>query len=209
MVMEEYVSDEEGQNSARKTKRKKTGKDEVLASHTQTNEGGSSAMSRAKRDHGRRSSVSGQECIKTNEFCISPDELDMVHYTFRTTNVGQAFKKYQVASLSIVNDIGTMATVSNLSSFLALKLPLDFLPFERGLEYTYCHGVIDTLLTRQFPVRSKYHLDWANKEAQGSKERRANMYKPDWIISSRNNRQELAILEVKPPKEQHCKEHFL
>ncbi|KAG0271754.1 hypothetical protein BGZ95_000382 [Linnemannia exigua] len=266
-------------NSAKRTKRRKTEKvkqtaknaiqetkatkdveEEALASPTQTNEGESSTLSsllysRAKRDHGRRSSVSGQEYVEVKEFRISPNEFDIVYYTVGATNVGQAFKKYQVASLSIVNKIGTMATVSNFSSFLsmnfiwdlavtlpnldkvdyqliqdqytwsrsvlpeavvelcreldeqlangqdieaeiekdlrserllyevlALKLPLEFLPFERGLEDTYCHGVIDALLTRQFPARSKYHLDWANKEAWGSKERRINGYKPDGII---------------------------
>ncbi|KAG0039422.1 hypothetical protein BGZ83_002819, partial [Gryganskiella cystojenkinii] len=48
----------------------------------------------------------------------------------------------------------------------AIKLPLKYLPFEQGLDHTNCHGVLDALLTRQFPARSKRHLDWANKAAE-------------------------------------------
>ncbi|KAF8925552.1 hypothetical protein BGZ47_003199 [Haplosporangium gracile] len=102
-----------------------------------------------------------------------------------------------------------LRSVRLLYEVLALKLPLEYLPFERGLEDTYCHGVIDALLTRQFPAKSKYHLEWANKESGGSKERRVNGYKPDGIISSRSNHRELVFLEVKPPKEQHRKRAFL
>ncbi|KAG0270143.1 hypothetical protein BGZ95_001787 [Linnemannia exigua] len=294
--------------SAKRTKRRKTEKDaqttknaiqetkvtkdvEVLASPTQANQGESSTLSstlsslsnsRAKSDHGRRSSVSGQEYVDVKAFWIYPNEFDIFYYVVKSANVGRAFNNYQVTSLTIVNKSGTMVTVSNLSSFLsmnyiwdlhvilpdmdkdtylliqkkhtwphsvvpeavvrlcgeldeqlatgqdveaevekglrsvrllyevlALKLPLEYLPFERGLEDTYCHGVIDALLTRQFPARSKYRLDWANKEAGGSKERRVNGYKPDGIISSSSNHRELAFLEVKPPKEQHCKRAFL
>ncbi|KAG0053429.1 hypothetical protein BGZ83_001143 [Gryganskiella cystojenkinii] len=167
------------------------------------------SSSRAKIDRGRRSSVSGEEYLDDELFRIYPREFDVFHYMVKSANVGRAFHEYQVASLTIVNKAGTMATVSNLSSFFVLKLPLEYLPFQQGLEDTYCHGVIDALLTRQFPARSKFHLEWANKEARGSKERRINGYKPDGVISNRNNHRELAFLEVKPPKEQHCKRAFL
>jgi hypothetical protein len=44
-----------------------------------------------------------------------------------------------------------------------------------------------------------YHLEWANKEASGSKERRYNGYKPDAIVSRGGC--EIFFLEVKPPEE--------
>jgi hypothetical protein len=67
---------------------------------------------RVKYDNGRRSSVAGQE------YKISPSEFDIFSYTVKSANVGRAFNEYLVASLAIVNKIGMMATVSNLSSFL-------------------------------------------------------------------------------------------
>lgn len=83
-----------------------------------------------------------------------------------------------------------------------LKLPVEYLSFDNGIEDTYCHGIIDALLTRQFPARCVYKLDWANKVAKGSKERRDHGYKPDAIISRLGK--DLAFIEIKPPKEEHC-----
>ncbi|KAF9899151.1 hypothetical protein EC991_009520, partial [Linnemannia zychae] len=257
-------------------------KDLALVNQRESSMLSSPPSERAKSDSGRRSSVTGQEHVDGEAFCINPSEFDIFSYTVKSANVGRAFNEYQVASLATVNKIGTVVTLSNLSSFLsmnfiwdlnvtlphldndafrliqeqytwsrsvvpegvvklcrhfdeqlaegldieddvekdlrsvkllyevlALKLPVEYLPFERGLEDTYCHGVIDALLTRQFPAKSKYHLDWANKEAEGSKERRVKGYKPDGIFSSRSIHRELAFLEVKPPKEQNYKRAFL
>ncbi|KAG0358636.1 hypothetical protein BGZ54_010343 [Gamsiella multidivaricata] len=90
---------------------------------------------------------------------------------------------------------------------LEMKLPVEYLSFENGIEDTYCHSVVDALFTRQFPARSVYYLDWANKESQGSRERRGYGYKPDATISKCNR--ELAFVEVKPPKEQRCTRSYL
>ncbi|KAF9405752.1 hypothetical protein BGZ76_006490 [Entomortierella beljakovae] len=90
---------------------------------------------------------------------------------------------------------------------LALKLPMKYLSFKNGIEDTYCHGIIDALFTRQFSVRSAYDLEWANKEANGSKERRDNGYKPDAIISK--DGKELAFVEIKPPKEDRSMKLYL
>jgi hypothetical protein len=81
----------------------------------------------------------------------------------------------------------------------AMKLPVDYLSFQNGIEDTFCHGIVDALFCRQFPTRSVYTLDWTNKEAGGSRNRRVYGNRPDAIIS-RNGR-ELAFVEVKPPKE--------
>ncbi|KAI1315271.1 hypothetical protein EDD11_001052 [Mortierella claussenii] len=85
---------------------------------------------------------------------------------------------------------------------LELKLPTEYLTFENEAEDTYCHSFIDALFTRQFPAKSQYRLEWANKQADGSKERRGNGYKPDVIVSKL--RRELAFVEIKPPREQRC-----
>ncbi|KAF9205024.1 hypothetical protein BGZ49_004570 [Haplosporangium sp. Z 27] len=94
-----------------------------------------------------------------------------------------------------------------LYEILSRKLPQDYLSFENGIEDTYCHGIVDALLTHQFPTKSNYKLDCANGSADGSRERRKFGYKPDGIIS-RCGRQ-LAFLEVKPPKDDKCVKFYL
>ncbi|KAF9193612.1 hypothetical protein BGZ51_002900 [Haplosporangium sp. Z 767] len=90
---------------------------------------------------------------------------------------------------------------------LEMKLPTEYLAFENEIEDTYCHSFIDALFTRQFPAKSAYKLEWANKETDGSKGRRGNGYKPDAIISKL--KRELAFVEIKPPKEQRCSRSYL
>ncbi|KAI7823610.1 hypothetical protein BC939DRAFT_451499 [Gamsiella multidivaricata] len=88
-----------------------------------------------------------------------------------------------------------------------MKLPTEYLSFESDTEGTYCHGAVDALFTRQFPAKSVFKLDWANKESEGSKERRGNRYKPNAIIS--RYKRELAFVKVKPPREQECGRSYL
>ncbi|KAF9081957.1 hypothetical protein BGX27_004693 [Mortierella sp. AM989] len=91
---------------------------------------------------------------------------------------------------------------------LSIKLPVEYLSFEDGVEDTFCHGVIDALFTTKFPSHFVYHFDWANKMAEGSKELRGgDGYKPDAIISRYGN--ELAFFEIKPPKSEHSKKSYL
>ncbi|KAG0251248.1 hypothetical protein BG011_007741 [Mortierella polycephala] len=90
---------------------------------------------------------------------------------------------------------------------LEMKLPMEYLAFKNEIEDTYCHSFIDALFTRQFPTKSAYKLEWANKETDGSKGRRGNGYKPDAIISKLTR--ELAFVEIKPPKEQRCSRSYL
>ncbi|KAG0371182.1 hypothetical protein BGZ54_009541 [Gamsiella multidivaricata] len=90
---------------------------------------------------------------------------------------------------------------------LEMKLPTEYLSFESDTEGTYCHGAVDALFTRQFPAKSVFKLDWANKESEGSKERRGNRYKPNAIIS--RYKRELAFVKVKPPREQECGRSYL
>ncbi|KAG0009498.1 hypothetical protein BGZ80_002336, partial [Entomortierella chlamydospora] len=100
-----------------------------------------------------------------------------------------------------------LRSITILYEVLAMELPVKYRPFNYDIEDTYCHGVIDALFTRQFPSTSVYKLDWANKEANGSKERRGYGLKPDAIISRQGI--ELAFVEVKPPKGQRCVKSYL
>ncbi|KAF9542557.1 hypothetical protein EC957_001850 [Mortierella hygrophila] len=90
-------------------------------------------------------------------------------------------------------------SIQLLCHVLSLKWQLESHTFQRTIEDTFCHGAIDALLTHRFPRKGRFHLDWANKESDGSKERRQNGYKPDGIIS--RDGCEIAFMEVKPPKE--------
>ncbi|KAF9422907.1 hypothetical protein BGZ76_003713 [Entomortierella beljakovae] len=95
-----------------------------------------------------------------------------------------------------------------LYKMLYLKLPVEYLSFETGIEDTYCHGVIDALFSMKFPSRSVYRVNWANKMAEGSKDRRGgDGYKPDAIISRYGN--ELTFVEIKPPKSEHSTKSYL
>lgn len=84
---------------------------------------------------------------------------------------------------------------------------MEYFPFENGIEDTFCHGVVDVLFSRQFHARSIYKLNWANKEADGSKARRVYGNRPDAIISKGGR--ELAFVEVKPPKEDRNTKAYL
>ncbi|KAF9913632.1 hypothetical protein BX616_009802 [Lobosporangium transversale] len=93
--------------------------------------------------------------------------------------------------------------ITLLFEILALKLPVTYRPFDEDIEDTYCHWVVDPIFTHQFPSKSRsiYRLDWAGKEADGSKERRGYGLKPDAIVRKREV--ELAFVEVKPPRGEH------
>ncbi|KAF9109718.1 hypothetical protein BGX30_008258, partial [Mortierella sp. GBA39] len=78
-----------------------------------------------------------------------------------------------------------LRSVRLLYQMLALKLVPEYHAFERGLEDTFCHAALDAFFTIFFPKKGVYNLDWANKETEGSKERRAHGYKPDAIISKK------------------------
>ncbi|KAF9922578.1 hypothetical protein BGZ65_009481, partial [Modicella reniformis] len=67
----------------------------------------------------------------------------------------------------------------------ALKLCPEYHSFEKGLEDTFCHAVLDALLTIHFPKKGEYVLDWANKATEGSKEGRQNGYTPDAEVAER------------------------
>jgi len=77
-----------------------------------------------------------------------------------------------------------------------MKLPVVYLPFESGIVYTYCHCAIDTLFTRQSPVKSVVKFGWAKQASESSKKRRLYGHKPDAIICRFG--WELAFIEVKP-----------
>ncbi|KAF9304669.1 hypothetical protein BGZ74_000877 [Mortierella antarctica] len=82
---------------------------------------------------------------------------------------------------------------------IILKLPVEYSPSDHTIEDTYAHQVVDALLSKEFPAPSKYHLDWANLEVEGSKIRRVWANKPDGTISK--NGAQLAFMEIKSPKD--------
>ncbi|KAF9303003.1 hypothetical protein BGZ74_004490 [Mortierella antarctica] len=82
---------------------------------------------------------------------------------------------------------------------ISLKLPVEYAAYEGQIEDTYAHGVIDALLTEQFPARSRYKLDWANLVTEGSKIRRVHGNKPDGTLKKEGF--EVAFMELKAPKD--------
>lgn len=82
----------------------------------------------------------------------------------------------------------------------ALKLPLEYCGYDGTIEDTFAHGVLDALLTTQFPARSAYKLDWANLETEGSKLRRVFGNKPDGVV--KKSGAEVAFMELKAPKDE-------
>ncbi|KAG0270679.1 hypothetical protein DFQ27_000029 [Actinomortierella ambigua] len=95
-----------------------------------------------------------------------------------------------------------------LYQMLELKLPVHHNMFSNGLEDTYCHQVIDALVSSQFPARSStYSLDWANGEAHGSRKRRGHGYRPDACILKYGR--QIAFLEIKPPGDGHTAKEYL
>ncbi|KAG9071801.1 hypothetical protein KI688_006017 [Linnemannia hyalina] len=95
-----------------------------------------------------------------------------------------------------------------LYQMLELKLPVQHNMFSNGLEDTFCHQVIDALVSSQFPARSTtYSVDWANGEARGSRKRRGHGYRPDACIKKHGR--QIAFLEVKPPGDSHTAKEYL
>ncbi|KAF9114132.1 hypothetical protein BGX30_006692, partial [Mortierella sp. GBA39] len=95
-----------------------------------------------------------------------------------------------------------------LYQMLELKLPVQHNLFSNGLEDTFCHQVIDAVVSSQFPARSTtYSVDWANGEAHGSKKRRGHGYRPDACIKKHGR--QIAFLEVKPPGDSHTVKEYL
>ncbi|KAF9896949.1 hypothetical protein BX616_006456, partial [Lobosporangium transversale] len=90
------------------------------------------------------------------------------------------------------------------SSELRKILPVQYDFFSKGLEDTYCHQVIDALVTSFFPARStKYHVDWANGKRRGH----GHGYRPDGCIKKHGR--QIAFLEVKPPGDSHTAKEYL
>ncbi|KAF9347221.1 hypothetical protein BGX26_001280 [Mortierella sp. AD094] len=55
---------------------------------------------------------------------------------------------------------------------LSKKLPSVALPSMADNDDTYCHGALDSLVPLLFPASDpEYHLSWANRPSQGSRER--------------------------------------
>ncbi|KAG0008870.1 hypothetical protein BGZ80_002976 [Entomortierella chlamydospora] len=90
---------------------------------------------------------------------------------------------------------------------LIRKLPRRALSFIQGYEDTFAHSSMDALFTTVFPANDCYELDWANRPADGSKERRGDALKPDATILK--SCYELAFVEVKPPKEDRTARPYL
>ncbi|KAG0283885.1 hypothetical protein BGZ97_008375, partial [Linnemannia gamsii] len=135
------------------------------------------SIERVKYDNGRRSSVAGQE------YKISPSEFDIFSYTVKSANVGRAFNEYLVASLAIVNKIGMMATVSNLSSFLSMNFIWDLnvtLPhLDRDSyqlireQYTWLRSVVSEAVVRLCRVLDEQLTDGQDIEAEVEKDLRS------------------------------------
>ncbi|KAG0002488.1 hypothetical protein BGZ80_005970 [Entomortierella chlamydospora] len=66
---------------------------------------------------------------------------------------------------------------------------------------------MDALFSTIFPANGGYSLVWANRPADGSKERRGDPLKPDATILK--SHYELAFAEIKPPKEDHSAKPYL
>ncbi|KAG0221174.1 hypothetical protein BGW41_007137 [Actinomortierella wolfii] len=84
------------------------------------------------------------------------------------------------------------------------KLPNVALPSVVDNEDTYCHGVLDSLMSFFFPASDhEYHLSWANRPSQGSRERRGvrDANKPDCTIIKEIF--DVAFAEIKAPKDDH------
>ncbi|KAF8942352.1 hypothetical protein BGZ46_006774, partial [Entomortierella lignicola] len=79
--------------------------------------------------------------------------------------------------------------------------------FALDYEDTFAHRSIDALLSTIFPLNDSYILDWANRPADGPKERRGDALKPDSTIQK--SHYELAFVELKPPKEDHSPRPYL
>ncbi|KAK3810188.1 MAG: hypothetical protein J3Q66DRAFT_404949 [Benniella sp.] len=124
-------------------------------------------------------------------------------HTLRTSLENQLRNEDEIF---INGDTVELRAIQSLYHNFSLKLPLESHTFEKSVEDTFCHGAIDTLFTHFFPRRGVYDLEWANKEASGSKERRYNGYKPDAIVS--RDGCEIFFLEVKPPEESAIR-HYL
>lgn len=78
-------------------------------------------------------------------------------------------------------------------------LPAKSMPFKAEIEDTFVHNTLHTLFQTVF---SPYNVEWENKQADGSKERRRRDgakegLRPDLQLSHRGR--VLLFLEVKPP----------
>ncbi|KAF9198278.1 hypothetical protein BGZ49_000930 [Haplosporangium sp. Z 27] len=90
---------------------------------------------------------------------------------------------------------------------LIRKLSRRALSFVQDYEDIFAHSSMDALFTTIFPANGGYDLAWANRSADGSKERRGDPLKSDATILKSGY--ELAFVEVKFPKEDHTARPYL
>ncbi|KAG0360260.1 hypothetical protein BGZ54_009638 [Gamsiella multidivaricata] len=120
-------------------------------------------------------------------------------YSIGVDNIGQAFHKLQLYGVGLANDETVKATMANFQCFLKNDLPQTYYPFsaDEG-EDSFVHKALHAMISTVF---SDFKKKWANKSAEGSKERRKEDdregLRPDLQITINN--QIVLFMEVKPP----------
>ncbi|KAF9157588.1 hypothetical protein BGX20_003831, partial [Mortierella sp. AD010] len=94
--------------------------------------------------------------------------------------------------------------VIHIFASLMYSLPATYFSFKQDLEDTFVHKTLNALFSTIFAL---FDLEWANKHAEGSRERRKDGLKPDLQLDIGGRT--VLFLEVKPPGPVHHESDYL
>ncbi|KAF9084542.1 hypothetical protein BGX27_003784, partial [Mortierella sp. AM989] len=131
--------------------------------------------------------LSSKSSTPPKTFYLDPSTFTPMTYSIGADNIGYAFHGLQLYGVLLANDTTVKATMANLQCFF----------LDEG-EDSFVHKALHAMISTVF---GDFKKKWANKSAEGSKERRKENDKeglrPDLQVTINN--QTVLFMEVKPP----------